>query len=59
MFARETYLKKIENYINKPVIKIVTGMRRSGKSYFLLQIIEKLKASGVRGKILFPSIKNP
>lgn len=48
MFIRDKYFHNISNYIDKPVIKVITGMRRSGKSHFLLQIIEKLKASGVK-----------
>ena len=47
MINRETYLNKIEGYINKPVIKVITGMRRVGKSYFVKQIINKLTDAGV------------
>ena len=36
---REKYISKIEPFINKPVIKILTGMRRVGKSS-LLHIIK-------------------
>ena len=39
---RQEYLEKIRPYVNKPTIKVVTGMRRSGKSFFLKQIIEEL-----------------
>ncbi len=39
---RKTYLERIVNYVNKPVIKVITGMRRVGKSYFIKQIIEHL-----------------
>jgi uncharacterized protein len=44
--SRDEYLEKIGAFINKPVIKIITGIRRSGKSYFLKQIIEKLIING-------------
>ena len=37
--SREKYINKIKALINKPVIKILTGMRRSGKSS-LLHIIK-------------------
>jgi len=43
MYTRNLYLKKISPFINKPVIKVITGMRRVGKSYFIRQLIEKLK----------------
>ena len=36
---REKYISKIKPFINKPVLKILTGMRRVGKS-FLLHIIK-------------------
>jgi len=50
MILRDKYLEKIKGYINKPVIKVVTGMRRVGKSYFIKQIIEHLKKEGINGK---------
>ncbi|MFP4012132.1 MAG: ATP-binding protein, partial [Spirochaetaceae bacterium] len=34
-------------YLGKPVVKIITGMRRVGKSTFLAQLREDLTASGV------------
>lgn len=42
-FNRELYTKKIEPYINKNLIKVIVGQRRTGKSYFLLQIIDMIK----------------
>ena len=37
--SREKYINKIKALINKPIIKILTGMRRVGKSS-LLHIIK-------------------
>ncbi len=45
MYERNLYLDKVSPYINKPVIKVITGMRRVGKSCLLKLIIEKIKAS--------------
>ncbi len=42
-FIRKIYTKKIEPYINKSLIKVIVGQRRTGKSYFLLQIIDLIK----------------
>ena len=39
---REKYISKINPFINKPVIKILTGMRRVGKSSLLLIIKAEL-----------------
>ena len=36
---RKNYLKSIKPFIDKSVIKVIIGMRRSGKSFFLRQII--------------------
>ncbi|MDO5100416.1 MAG: ATP-binding protein [Eubacteriales bacterium] len=39
---RPKYLKQIEKFINKPVIKILTGMRRVGKSTILMMIKDEM-----------------
>ena len=51
---RKKYFEKIKPFINKPIIKVITGMRRVGKSYFLKQIINQLMNNGVSdNKIIF------
>lgn len=35
MIQRERYMQQIRDFMDKPVIKIITGMRRSGKSALL------------------------
>jgi uncharacterized protein len=47
MFIRESYLNNIEPFISKPVVKIISGMRRSGKSTLMKMLIDKLEKSGV------------
>ncbi len=42
MYKRKLYLKKIMPFVNKLVIKVITGMRRVGKSCLLRLIIESL-----------------
>ena len=39
---RKEYIDKIKPFINKPVIKVITGMRRVGKSTFLKIISQKI-----------------
>lgn len=41
--SRPDYLTKVVPFINKPVIKVFTGQRRSGKSYLLLQTIDYIR----------------
>ena len=47
MIKRETYLKKIRETYDMDIIKIITGIRRCGKSVLLKQIIEELLQKGV------------
>lgn len=48
MVKREKYLKKIRPFYNETsLIKIIYGLRRSGKSVILSQIIDELKEKGI------------
>jgi len=48
MLIREKYLSKIRGFYDEAsLIKIIYGMRRSGKSVILKQIIDEVKNSGV------------
>ena len=44
-FQRDSYLERLRPFIGKGVIKVITGQRRVGKSYFLRQIREELLRS--------------
>ena len=50
MYSRPTYLKKIQPFIDKPVVKVLTGMRRVGKSCLLELIRDELLQGGVDEK---------
>lgn len=47
MIKREMYLKKIRDSYDSELIKIIVGVRRSGKSVLIMQIIEELKEKGI------------
>lgn len=47
MIQRETYLEKLRKLKDQNVIKVVTGIRRSGKSTLMEAFKVELKASGV------------
>lgn len=43
MIERKWYIREISPFIDKPVIKVITGIRRCGKSTLLQQIIDLLQ----------------
>jgi len=47
LIQRETYIKQIKPFINKNIIKVLTGLRRSGKSVMLQLIQAELVRQGV------------
>lgn len=51
LYKRELYLKKIRGFYNDTeTIKVITGIRRCGKSSLLDTIIDELKEQGVKDK---------
>lgn len=46
---RETYLKQIRPYYDADLIKVITGVRRSGKSVLLETIRDELIENGITG----------
>ncbi|MHB1703248.1 MAG: ATP-binding protein [bacterium] len=42
LIQRDEYLNFIENYIDKPIVKVLVGMRRVGKSAIIKLLINKL-----------------
>lgn len=52
MVIRERYLKVIRPFYNQELIKVLVGIRRSGKSVILNQIIDELKENGIDEKYI-------
>ena len=50
IYKREDYLKKIRGFYNDDMIKVISGIRRCGKSFFLKSIIQELIENGVKEK---------
>ena len=46
MVIREHYLKQIRPFYDSDLIKIITGIRRCGKSVILEQVQDEIKAAG-------------
>lgn len=47
MVKRDAYIEKLKTFIGKPIIKIITGIRRSGKSTVLKLLTEEVIKTGV------------
>ena len=62
MIKRENYIKKLLEFKDSPVVKILSGVRRSGKSSILMMFKDELLSSKVSEKniiyIDFESLKN-
>lgn len=50
LFKREDYLKKVRPFYRSNLIKVITGIRRCGKSCLLESIMQELRESGVPAK---------
>ena len=47
IYKRQYYIDKIKGFYNSDLIKVISGIRRCGKSCFLLSVMEDLEKSGV------------
>ena len=52
MIYRPMYVERILSYKDTPFVKILTGVRRCGKSTILKMIVDKLKEQGVPGECI-------
>lgn len=53
MIKREEYLKKIRPFMSKEIVKVLTGIRRCGKSVMLELIKEDLISQGIKKENFF------
>ncbi|MEI7594841.1 MAG: ATP-binding protein [Bacteroidota bacterium] len=67
MLNRNQYINSIKPFIDKPLIKAITGVRRCGKSTLLTQLMSNLEENGIKSEriiyinkelIDFDNIKN-
>lgn len=59
VFYRTEYIKHLEKWREKSVIKVVTGIRRAGKSSLFTMFIEHLKKTGVsENQIIFFNLED-
>jgi predicted AAA+ superfamily ATPase len=48
MIERSKYINKVKPFMDKPVIKVITGIRRCGKSTLLTQLIKLLESQQIQ-----------
>ena len=59
MIQRELYLQQIRPFIEKPFVKVLTGIRRCGKSSILMMVKDELQNSGIAPQnILYINFEN-
>lgn len=51
--ARESYVERIRPYVGRPIIKVLTGQRRVGKSYVMMQLSDEIKQKDDHAHIIF------
>ncbi|MDO9154459.1 MAG: ATP-binding protein [Paludibacter sp.] len=54
---REIYTDRIMPFVGKGIIKVLTGQRRVGKSYILLQLIKEINESDSNANIVFVNLE--
>lgn len=50
---RDQYISRIEPFMRKSLIKVLTGQRRVGKSYLLFQLIKKIQTEDPEASIIY------
>jgi predicted AAA+ superfamily ATPase len=53
LIPRPAYTDRIRPFINKEIIKVITGQRRAGKSYILFQLIGEIKQQHPEANIIY------
>lgn len=55
---RKGYIDRIKPFMQKSVIKVLTGQRRVGKSFLLYQLIEEILAEEPDANIIYVNLAN-
>lgn len=53
ILIRQHYLEKVAAFMDQPIIKVITGQRRVGKSYLLFQMINLIREKQSEAKIIY------
>ena len=58
IYPREKYLSKIRPFFDSDIIKVITGIRRSGKTSILKSIINELNLRNLADRIIYLPLDN-
>jgi len=50
---RPVYTERIKPFIDKEIIKVISGQRRVGKSYILFQLIEEIRKANPLANVIY------
>ncbi len=53
IYPREKYLSRIRPFYESDIVKVITGIRRCGKSSILKSIIDELCDKGLSDRIIY------
>ena len=53
LLERNSYVTRIIPFMRKPIIKVLTGQRRVGKSYLLFQVIEQIVGEEPNANVIY------
>jgi predicted AAA+ superfamily ATPase len=57
IISRPIYIERIKPFIGKNIIKVLTGQRRVGKSYVLLQLMKEIEATVKDANIVYINLE--
>jgi len=58
ILERENYLQRLAVWIDKPVIKVIIGQRRVGKSMFMFQVMDYIRKDNPEANIIYINTEN-
>lgn len=59
LIKRDAYVNQLKDYINSDFVKVYIGIRRSGKTSLMYNIIDELKSMGIEDEnIIFVSFES-
>lgn len=53
LIKRDSYINRVVPFMKKPIIKVLSGQRRVGKSYLLFQLIEQILSEDPAANIIY------